>query len=473
MNKKPLTKKVIWQFAIGQLGWSLLSALITNWVVYFYQPSTESVDLGQKLFIPQGKVIFGALTIIGAIFAFGRIWDAVTDPLIANLSDKSRNPKGRRIPFMKKASIPFDISCVLIYWCPIDGQSRVNGIWIMIMMILFYLFMTMYCTPYNSLIAELPGNQKELTDISTAISFTFIFGSALGYAASSIWGALIGAGMERIFAIRITFIVLAAIGLICLLVPVFTIDEKEWVAVRDDSIDTQSNVFQSLAKTFKNRDFDIFISSDVVYWVAITMFQTGLPYFIQSLMRLGEGWYTPLYIAMTLLSVAFYLVVNKLVGKFQKKTLIMYAYIQFAVVYIITSLARGTDGTNKGLVFGVIVVIFAAMPMAILGIIPQTIVADVAKADEIETGENRNGMFFAARTFSMKLGQAVAAVLFTSLATIGSKMDADGNVISTSGQGYRVAAIVCAVLCVIAAVALNFYREKKVMATLESGEIQK
>lgn len=73
----------------------------------------------------------------------------------------------------------------------------------------------------------------------------------------------------------------------------------------------------------------------------------------------------------------------------------------------------------------------------------------------------------------MKLGQAVAAVLFTSLATIGSKMDADGNVISTSGQGYRVAAIVCAVLCVIAAVALNFYREKKVMATLESGEIQK
>lgn len=473
MNKKPLTKKVIWQFAIGQLGWSLLSALITNWVVYFYQPSTESVDLGQKLFIPQGKVIFGALTIIGAIFAFGRIWDAVTDPLIANLSDKSRNPKGRRIPFMKKASIPFAISCVLIYWCPIDGQSRVNGIWIMIMMILFYLFMTMYCTPYNSLIAELPGNQKELTDISTAISFTFIFGSALGYAASSIWGALIGAGMERIFAIRITFIVLAAIGLICLLVPVFTIDEKEWVAVRDDSIDTQSNVFQSLAKTFKNRDFDIFISSDVVYWVAITMFQTGLPYFIQSLMRLGEGWYTPLYIAMTLLSVAFYLVVNKLVGKFQKKTLIMYAYIQFAVVYIITSLARGTDGTNKGLVFGVIVVIFAAMPMAILGIIPQTIVADVAKADEIETGENRNGMFFAARTFSMKLGQAVAAVLFTSLATIGSKMDADGNVISTSGQGYRVAAIVCAVLCVIAAVALNFYREKKVMATLESGEIQK
>lgn len=458
--KKPLTKKIIWLFAIGQLGWSLLSALITNWIVYFYQPSQEELELGHKLFIPQGKVIFGVFAIIGGIFAFGRLWDAITDPLIANLSDKSMNPKGRRIPFMKKAAIPFALACVLIYWCPIDGNSPVNGVWILVMMLLFYLFMTIYCTPYNSLIAELSGNQKELTDISLAISFTFIFGSALGYAASFIWSALIAGGMERILAIRITFIVLAAIGLVCLLVPTFTIDEKEWVQVTNDEIDVKSNVFQSLAKTFKNRDFDCFIASDVVYWVAITMFQTGLPYFIQSLMKLGEGMFTPLYIGMTLLSVCFYVIVAKLAGKFQKKHLIMYAFIQFAVAYVITALSTGVAGTNKGLVFGILVIVIASVPMAILGILPQTIVADVAKSDEITTGENRDGMFFAARTFSMKLGQAVAAVLFTSLASIGTQ----------SGLGYRIAAFVCAILCVIAAIILGFYREKEVMAKLNKGE---
>ena len=464
MQKKPLTKKIIWLFAIGQLGWSLLSALITNWVTTFYQPSDEMIASGQTIFFTQDRVIFGALTILGGIFAFGRIWDAITDPLIANLSDRSKNPKGRRIPFMAKAAIPFAISAVLIYWCPIDHESPVNGIWVFVMMILFYLFMTIYCTPYNSLIAELSGTQKELTDISTAISFTFIFGSALGYAAPYIWGAFTPA-LGRVMAIRVTFIILAAIGLVCLLVPVFGINEKEYVRVQETAIDAKSNVFQSLGKTFKNKDFDVFVASDVCYWVAITMFQTGLPFFVTSLMKLPEAMNTTLYIAMTLLSVACYVPVNKIygTGKIQKKHMIMFAFVQFACVYILTAFSRGTADTNQGLIFGVLVVVFAAVPMAILGILPQTIVADVAKEDEIKTGENRDGMFFEARTFSMKLGQAIATVIFTSLATIGRHN-------ATGGTGYRLSAIIAAILCFAAAVVLSFYNEKRAMATLKEHE---
>jgi Na+/melibiose symporter-like transporter len=470
--KKELTKKIIWLFAIGQLGWSLLSALITNWVTTFYQPDKEMLDAGQTIFFSQDKVIFGALTILGGVFAFGRLWDAITDPLIANLSDKSKNPKGRRIPFMAKAAIPLAISTVLVYWCPIDGSSKVNGWWVFAMLILFYLFMTIYCTPYNSLIAELSSNQKELTDISTAISFTFIFGSAIGYSAPFIWGPLTGALGSRVMAIRVTFMILAVIGLICLLVPVLTINEKDYVRVRDEEIDTQSNVFQSLGKTFKNKDFLTFVTSDVCYWIAITMFQTGLPFFITSLMKLDESYNTILFMAMTLMSVLCYVPVNKIVrkGKLLKKQMIMFAFVQFAVVYLVTSFSTGKADTNNGLIFGILIVVLAAVPMAILGIIPQTIVADVAKEDEINTGENRDGMFFAARTFSMKLGQAVATILFTSLATIGATYDKHGKLLSSTGQGYRTAAVVCAIACFAAAIVLNFYNEKKVMATLKKAE---
>ena len=59
--------------------------------------------------------------------------------------------------------------------------------------------------------------------------------------------------------------------------------------------------------------------------------------------------------------------------------------------------------------------------MALLGIIPQAIVADVAEEDSIVTGEKREGMFFAARTFAMKLGQSIAMLVFTSLAIIGAE----------------------------------------------------
>ena len=64
---KKLTKRVIWMFAIGQLGWSTLSALVTNWVISFYEPNQEMLDAGQTVFLPQGRVVLGVVTILGGI----------------------------------------------------------------------------------------------------------------------------------------------------------------------------------------------------------------------------------------------------------------------------------------------------------------------------------------------------------------------------------------------------------------------
>ena len=180
---KTITKGKMWCFAIGQFGWSLLSALITNWLVYFYQPDTDSIAAGQTLFIPQGRVIFGVATVIGGIAALGRVFDAVTDPMIANLSDRSQNPKGRRIPFMQKIAIPFALITVLVFWAPVNAISTANCIWLLVTLLLFYLFMTTYCTPYNALISELGTTQDTRISISTYISVTFLLGSAIGYAA--------------------------------------------------------------------------------------------------------------------------------------------------------------------------------------------------------------------------------------------------------------------------------------------------
>ena len=83
---KKLTTAKIWQFAAGQFGWAMLSGIISNWLVYFYQPDETAISQGQNVFIPQGLVVLGIFTIIGGITAFGRIFDAFTDPMIASWS---------------------------------------------------------------------------------------------------------------------------------------------------------------------------------------------------------------------------------------------------------------------------------------------------------------------------------------------------------------------------------------------------
>ena len=448
---KKLSTGKVWCFAVGQFGWSVLAALISSWLVNYYQPDLATQQAGQPIFIPQGLAILGIMTILGAITAFGRIFDAVTDPLIASLSDRCKSKDGRRIPFMRAAAVPFALACIFTFWSPVNGESWVNAAFLFVMLMLFYLFMTMYCTPYNALIPELGSDQKTRMAISTSISFTYIAGMAMAYLAPVVWGALQGMGMERVLAIRLTFTGLAVIGMICMFVPVFTIKEKDYVAAAP----SESTAMKSLAATFKNKDFRVFVASDIAYFLGITMFQTALPFFVTSLLKLDEGMSTMYFVLMTALSVLFYVPINKLTPKMGKKKLILIAFTIFTLSFVYTAFF-GSGLPIPPAVQGYILCVVAAPAMAIFGILPQAVVADISECDALETGENRSGMFFAARTFAFKLGQSIAMLLVTAFATIGQE----------TGMGYRITAVAAAAVCVLGGVLFMLYNEKKVYAKI-------
>ena len=459
--KKRLTKKQMIIFAIGQLGWSMLSGIISAWLVTFYLPKESGVT---RFIYP--FLIGGFITVLGIITACSRIFDAVTDPLIASLSDRSKNPKGRRIPFMRWAAIPLSIATVLIFCAPLNRISGWNVIWISGFIVLFYLFMTMYCTPYNALITEFGKTQEDRMFISTAISLTFFAGTLLAYTPFVFAGVLRGAGVDYYWSYRICFIVLAVIACVCMLIPTFLLNEKDYA----ESKPSEENVFKSLASTFKNRDFRVFSGSDIMYWVGLTMFQTGLPFFVQISMGFDEFFVFVFLGGMTVLSAALYPFVTKLVKKFGKKKLVIAGFLGLALCYVVTAIssidALKLDGGAISWVFGVLIMLISSLPMALLGIIPQSIVADVAEAESITTGQNREGMFFAARTFAMKFGQSLAMVLFTTFAIIGTTQASDATEILPSKFGLMIAAIVAAVFCVLGAVILLLYREKKIMKTI-------
>ena len=49
MEKKLAPARVLRNFAIGQLGWAILSGVVTNWLVYFYMPSETMLGRGLSL----------------------------------------------------------------------------------------------------------------------------------------------------------------------------------------------------------------------------------------------------------------------------------------------------------------------------------------------------------------------------------------------------------------------------------------
>ena len=299
--------------------------------------------------------------------------------------------------------------------------------------------------------------------ISTAISLTFFFGTLIAYL-PFVFASFLQSAVSYAWSYRILFIVLAAVALVCMLIPCFKLKEKDFV----DAKPSESNAMKSLTKTFKNRNFRRFAASDIAYWIGLTLFQTGLPFFVKVSMQLDEFYTTVFLGGMTVLSACFYPFVSKLVTKHGKKKLVIIGFIGLAVAYVITALIGIIPGLT-GIIPGVLIVIIAAFPMALLGIIPQAIVADVAEQDAVLTGEKREGMFFAARTFAMKFGQSVAMLVFTSLAVIGAAQDLTSNDLTASPVGLRIVAIVAVCFCVLGAVILCTYDEKKVMGDI-TGE---
>ncbi|MDP3177756.1 MAG: MFS transporter, partial [Spirochaetaceae bacterium] len=119
--KLPASKLVL--FALGQLGWSLASWSVSNAITFFFLPPEKAG--AAPLFPPfifQGA-IFGALTIIGLINAGSRIWDAITDPWVANLSDRSRSKFGRRRLFLLISALPTAFFAFLVFLPLADGSS--------------------------------------------------------------------------------------------------------------------------------------------------------------------------------------------------------------------------------------------------------------------------------------------------------------------------------------------------------------
>ena len=96
--------------------------------------------------------------------------------------------------------------------------------------------------------------------------------------------------------------------------------------------------------------------------------------------------------------------------------------------------------------------ILSAVPAAFLGILPFAIIAEIAKIDASQTGQQKEAMYFAVRNFSTKLGQTFGITIFAVLTIFGKDPGDD--------FGIRLVGVFGGVLCLVAG--LIFLRFKDV-----------
>ncbi len=435
-------------YAVGQLGWSLVIGIVINFLVYFYLPP-EGAGLPQL--VPE-IYFFGFISIIGIITMGGRLLDAITDPWIASLSDRSTARKGRRISFMTIGALPMVVFMFLIFNPPHPIATNVNLIWLALTIFFFYIFFTVYQVPYTALIAELGHNPRERLNLCTYISITFFIGQVISAQAPIMFNIFQDMfDISRVEAVRVTFGLLGLLALICLYVPVLLVNENKYSIGESSSVP----LMESLKLTFSNKRFVIFAVSDLIYWIFMTILQTGLIYYATVLLRQSEDYYSLIFVLLMGGSFLCYPFVNLAARKVGKKTVLIFSLSLFAISLLFTSQA-GQDWIPLPLAMqGYLVVLLAFFPLAAYGILPNAIVADIAENDALRTGSHREAIYFGARSFMMKLGQMVALLIFTSLLVFGRDIGDD--------LGVRLTGLAGVAFCLLSLAFLYRYDEKNLL----------
>lgn len=399
------------------MGWSILTNIINVILVYLYAPPENS---GLPHLITQ-VAIFGIFNAIALITTSGRFVDAVYDPYIAQVSDQSNNPKGRRIPMMKKAILPSLLFCCLVFFPLYHYESGINIIWVALTLILFYVSTTTYVIPYYALLPELAPSSGDKVKLATWQSVGFVVGIGIASNVFPVKDLIqqhfeIASNLAALQYSILGFVVLAGIAL---LIPVLAIDEKKYSTSVPHAVPLKT----ALLHTLKNSNFRLFIIADFSYFIAVTIITTGLLYFLKTLLQLDEKLGNVLMITMVLVSFIFYPIVNYTAKKIGKKRIVVFSLLLLSVIFLGIYFLGKFPLSPKKQIF--LLIGFAAIPLASLNILPNAILAEIIQKDSDDTGQNKGALYFAVRYFFVKIAQTFGVALFSMFLVFGKDVGND------------------------------------------------
>ncbi|MGB3560099.1 MAG: MFS transporter [Geitlerinemataceae cyanobacterium] len=407
LENSQLEKLSLWtklSYGAGDLG----SAITANILIFYLSPFlTDVAGLKPGL--------------AGLTQLVGKFWDAVNDPLVGVLSDRTQNSRwGRRYPWMIFGAIPFGIFFFLQWIVPrFSGNEDINQ-WGMfwyytIISILFNTAYTAVNLPYTSLTPELTQDYDERTSLN---SFRFAF--SIG---GSIVSVLIVGVIAKLFPDNVSIQYLV-IGLVCSIfsvVPVYLCiwgTRKRVAAVvathPEEDVPVSLPIVQQIKIAFSNRPFLFVVGIYLCSWLSVQLTAAIIPYYIRSWMRPSEnpaditGAIILVILAVQGTAMAMLFVwsaISKRVGK-------RAVYFMGGTIWIIAQV--GLFFVQPGQMnFVYVLAVMAGFGVSTAYLVPWSMLPDVIELDELNTGQRREGIFYSFMVLLQKvcLGIAVFLVL--------------------------------------------------------------
>ncbi|MDO4154183.1 MAG: MFS transporter [Clostridia bacterium] len=449
---KALPKSKMYRYCLADVAKGLFNGMIGNYLLYFFQPTVKS---GLPNLLPQNKLL-GFITVMALITAVGKVVDAVTDPLVATLSDKCNHKAGRRMPFLRFSAIPYALSLLLIFYAPFKEGSVGNAIWVGFFLVAYYISYTFFFVPRNALVPEIIPDANVRVGYYTVSTVFFMGSSAFMYGATLFVNLLKDAGLSALWAWRAVFTFFVAIGLTCLLVSAYAFNETDYV---QNSTKPNDSLLKSFGLVLRNRNFVIFSLGDLFSYISLCFFESAMLYYITMLLNIEESQVFYVLLAAIVTAICLFPVIVKISRKFNKKIPLIIASVLFTLVFAFIYVGDKIAALCAGheLLIGIIVGMSVAFPFAAINILPQSVISDIIQLDCLEKGVNREGIFSAVKTFLEKIAVSVAMMIVSSVLAVGAV-----NGESVGMQGVKLTGVYAGVFSLLSLILFIIYDDKKV-----------
>lgn len=333
-------------------------------------------------------------TLAGLIILIGKVWDAVTDPFMGILSDKTRSRFGKRRVYFLFGSIPVFISWIMLWYS--FGISGTIGkfVYYTIAYIFFSTAFTVVMVPYNAILAEMT------TDYNKRSAFT---GVRLGFsAAAAIICAVVPAMITGAFSdARQGYLAMAIIFALIFAASWVLVYLGTWENTRSTHEDGFS--WKDWLSVFKNKTFRNYIRIFVSSQMAIDITMALAVYFLNVSIR-KEHLFVPTMAAILGVQLLFIGVFSVVAQKTNKKIPAIFgAMTWIAACLILISFSPRTPDL-------MIIAVCSLIGIGAAGcnFISWSILPDISDVDELMTGKRREGIYSGVSTFLRKMAGGLA-----------------------------------------------------------------
>lgn len=391
-----ITNKTKFFYGIGFISVGIKDVLYSVFVFFYF---SQILGLDQ--------IYTGSATLIAILF------DAVSDPIIGNISDNYKSKKwGRRHPLMLMSAIPLGLSTYLLF-TPFDNLSQFElFLWLTIFSILIRFFLTLFIVPGMSLGAELSTDYNERTVITSfRIMFTTLispFVSLFGLVYIFIPKEGMSTGLLNSEAypkfalfcalIMVITIIVSAVGTKHTIPSLPKINKKESI----------SSLIKNTLTAFKMKSFRSVVFFTMMVYVAFGIGNSLTTYFLSFYFELNQNEIAVIIFSGGIAGLISLFIAPKMGEKFDKKLSVIISTILFgffmASPYNFRLLGIFPENGSSSLLGAYLILstigftfLWTSMSLA------YSMMADVVDQYESITKQRHEGLFFSTMSFAYKL----------------------------------------------------------------------